>query len=141
MKKLILIIATVLFFSESFGQPTNPAHSLSKQDYLTKSKKQKTGAWGLLGFGAAMLVGGTIIAASETGDRWNEGGDEGLEAAGVVAALGIAAMAGSIPLFAASGKNKRKAASLSFNNMRIPLLKNSSLVYRSMPALSLNINL
>ena len=141
MKKLILIIAAILHFSESFSQQTNPAPSLSKQDYLAKSKKQKTGAWGLLGFGAAMLVGGTIIAASETEDRWNDGGGENLEAAAVVAAIGVAAMAGSIPLFIASGKNKRKAASLSFNNMRILQLKNSSLVYKPMPAVSLKINL
>jgi hypothetical protein len=141
MKKLILIIAAILFFFESFSQQTNPAPSLSKQDYLTKSKKQKTGAWGLLGFGAAMLVGGTIIAASETEDRWNEGEGESLDAAGVVAAIGVTAMVGSIPLFIASSRNKRKAMSVSLKNEQFQSLKNSSLVYKPMPAVSLKINL
>ena len=141
MKELLLVFVSVLIYSESFSQQTNPGPSLSKQDYLTKSKKQKTAAWGLLGFGAAMLVGGTIIASSEAEDRWDEGGGEGLEAAAVVAAIGVAAMAGSIPFFIASGKNKRKAAAFSFNNLRIPHIKNGSMVYRPMPAVSLKIYL
>ena len=141
MKKLILMIAAALLFFKTFSQQTNPVPASLQKDYLQKSKKQKTAAWGLLGFGTAMLVGGTAIAAHEYGDRWNEGEGEGLEAAGVVAAIGVTAMVGSIPLFVASSRNKRKAMSVSVKNEQFHSLKNSSLVYRSMPAVSLKINL
>ena len=141
MKKLVVIIATFLLFFETFSQQSNPAPALTKQDYLIKSKKQKTSAWGLLGIGTAMLVAGTAIAAHEYGDAWNEGEGEGLEAAGVVAAMGVAAMIGSIPLFIASSRNKSKAMSVSLKNEQFQSLKNSSLVYRPMPAVSLKINL
>jgi len=141
MKKLVVIIATFLLFFETFSQQSNPAPALTKQDYLIKSKKQKTSAWGLLGIGTAMLVGGAAIAAQEAGDTWNGGESEGLEAAGVVAAMGVAAMIGSIPLFIASSRNKSKAMSVSLKNEQFQSLKNSSLVYRPMPAVSLRINL
>ena len=141
MRKLILTIVTALLFFETFSQQTNPAHALTKQDCLIKSKKQKTAAWGVLGIGIAMLVAGTAIAAHEYGDAWNEGEGEGFEAAGVVAAIGITAMVGSIPLFIAAGKNKRKAMSVSLKNEQFQSLKNSSLVYRPMSAVSLKINL
>jgi len=138
MKKLILIITAILFFFKSFSQQTNHAPSLSKQDYLTKSKKQKTAAWGVLGVGTVMLIGGGYIAGHETFD--NDGEDEEVVAAGVVAAIGVAAMVGSIPLFIASSRNKRKAMSLSLENEKFRSLENCSLVYRSMPAVSLKIN-
>jgi hypothetical protein len=139
MKKVVLSIVTAVFIFKSFGQQTNPAAASSKQDYLTKSQKQKTGAWGLLGIGTVMLIGGAYIAGHETFD--NDGNDSGVAAAGVVAAMGVAAMIGSIPLFIASGKNKRKAASISFKSERFQYLKNNSLVYKPMPAVSLKINL
>jgi len=50
-------------------------------------------------------------------------------------------MLGSIPVFIASSKNERKAASFSFNNMMTPQIKNSSLVYKPIPAVTLKINL
>ena len=63
---------------------------------------------------------------------------------GVIAAFFVAgtlSMLGSIPFFIASGKNKRRAASLSFNNMMSPQIKNSSMVNKPIPAVSLKINL
>ena len=141
MRKLILIITTALFLFDSFSQQTNPAPALPKQDYLAKSKKQKTAAWGLFAVGTVMLVAGAAIAADKAGERWDGQGGEGLEAAGVVAAMGVAAMVGSIPLFIASSRNKRNAASISFKNGRFQYLRNSNLVYKPMPAVSLKINL
>jgi hypothetical protein len=108
---------------------------------LTKSQKQKTRGWGVFGFGTAMLVGGSAIAAIGADDSWNDDGNESLKAGGVVAAFGLGAMVGSIPFFIASGKNKRMAATVSFNNMRIPQMLNSGLVHKPMAAVSLKFNL
>ena len=59
------------------------------------------------------------------------------------AAVGIGAVciAGSIPFFIASAKNKRRAMSVSFKNETIPQLQKSSFANRSVPSLTLKISL
>jgi len=47
----------------------------------------------------------------------------------------------SIPLFIASGKNKRRAASLSVSNIRTQQIKDRSMAYKPIPTGSLKINL
>ena len=150
MKKLILTIATALFFFESFGQQIDPAPAFPKQDYLKKSKKQKTTGWILLGGGAALVVIGAVIPKGEEVTPSPLGPfdpygiyevDENDGVKAVFYTIGSLSMLASIPFFISSGKNKRRAATLSLNNMRTPQIKNSSLVYRPMPAVSLKINL
>lgn len=137
---MLLIIATTLF-----GQQTKPTPKLTKQDYLQKSKKQKTAAWLLLGGGTVLAVSGAVISANETandiGDiflgRYEEGGDAGV----VLFIAGFASMAGSIPFFIASGRNKNKAINLSFKMQRVPQLQKGSLINESIRSLSIKISL
>jgi len=148
MKKAVFFIMLLLFVIGSFGQQS-PTTSAPKPntDYLQKSKKQKTTSWILLGGGATLVLTGIIIPKGEfvgydgsyLGTPIEEYKNEGIKAAFGVA--GVLTMLGSIPFFIVSGKNKRKAASLSFKNMRAPQIKNSSMVYRPIPAVSLKINL
>jgi hypothetical protein len=79
-------------------QPTK-----NRDYYLTKSKKQKTVAIVLLtGGGLATTLGFGIGGGNESSfDEANTGG--------IIAVVGIASMIGSIPLFIASARNKRKA--------------------------------
>ena len=85
---MILFIAFLLLLIRSFGQQiTSRAPSTTQQVYLQKSKKQKTAAWGLFAVGTVMLVAGAALAADQAGERWDGQGGEGLEAAGVVAAM------------------------------------------------------
>ena len=56
----------------------------------------------MLGGGAALVLGGAILDLSSD---WNKSETPYL----VVIGIGGASMVGSIPLFIASGKNKRKA--------------------------------
>jgi len=148
MKKLVLAIATALFFFESFCQQTNPAPALTKQDYLQKSKKQKTAAWILLAGGAAMMITGGIIWSNAVED--NVDPDNPLspllapatttKGTGLVFA-GLLVSAGSIPLFIASGKNWRRAASVSLNYQKVQQVQNSAFVSRSLPSLTLKFSL
>ena len=103
--------------------------------YLAKSKRQKSGGWIMLGGGAALIGTGFLI-----GDREESSFDDAATGA-ILGGVGVLLMLGSIPVFIASGKNKRKASSISFNNMMTPQIKNSSLVYIPIPAVSLKINL
>ena len=60
---------------------------------------------------------------------------------GVFQLTGFVSMLGSIPLFIASSKNKRKAASISINNEKIQTLQKGSFAYKFVPAVRLTIRL
>jgi hypothetical protein len=135
MKKFFICTMLLLMTTSSFCQQTDFSQSLTRQDYLKKSKNQKTTAWILLGGGAAVAVGAAILDVSSD---WSKS-----ETPYIVALFtGGAAMLGSIPLFIASGRNKRKAmnASTYFEIQRNPVLTNTGLTLHSLPTLSLKLN-
>ena len=103
MKKTIIYLLLIGLSMSSFCQKTNDSVPVVKTDYLVKSKNQKTAAWVLLGGGVALMGAGYLI-----GDSKNATFDDA--GTGVVlAGIGFLSTIGSIPLFIASGKNKRKA--------------------------------
>ena len=130
----------------SFSQQINPAPSLTKQDYLNKSHKQKKTGWIFLGSGAALFITGLVIPKGELTDQFNYYTfekdvyeNDGLKGAFMVA--GTLGMLGSIPFFIASGKNKKRAASISFRNFPIPAIRNGNIVKQPVPSLYLNVSL
>ena len=136
MKKTILFVLLLTISAASFSQPINPSPTLTKQDYLKKSNNQKFVAW-------TVLTGGTIalaLAAIDTDVCVGAGCTKNSFPA-VAAGIGAVCIAGSIPFFIASGKNKRKAMSISFKNEMTPQLHNVSVINRSVPSLSLRISL
>jgi hypothetical protein len=119
MKKNIVFMMLLILSTTSFGQQTQLSEKHSRQDYLTKSKHQKTAAWIMLGGGAALATVGVIISSArvydELGTAFTTGHDDKtFVAGGILAAVGGLSMVGSIPLFIASGKNKRKAMATAF---------------------------
>jgi hypothetical protein len=103
MKKTIIYVLLLALPTSSFCQKTNDTVPVIKTDYLVKSKNQKTAAWVLLGGGVALIGAGFLI-----GDSKNATFDDA--GTGVVlGGIGFLSTIGSIPLFIASGKNKRKA--------------------------------
>ena len=103
MKKTILCTMMMAFAMSAFSQPINSKPPMTSQEYLTKSKDQKEAAWVLLGLGVTGIGASVLIASSS----------DFLESDG--AGLGILFIGGSlltltsIPVFIASGKNKRRA--------------------------------
>lgn len=134
MKKIILFTMLLTMSATSFSQPTTETATV-KTNYLQKSKNQKTTAWVLLGGGAALILVGDLIGNNKESSFSDAG--TGV----VIAGVGALSMLGSIPLFIASGKNKRKAMSMSFKNEMIPQLQTGSFVNRAVPSLSLKISL
>src|SRR5436190_9722528 len=103
MKKVITYVLLLAMPAITFCQKTNDSVPAVETDYLVKSKNQKTAAWVLLGGGVALMGAGYLI-----GDSKNATFDDA--GTGVVlAGIGFLSTIGSIPLFIASGKNKRKA--------------------------------
>ncbi len=132
----------IMLASSSFSQQTNPSPTFSKQDYLKKSKNQKTAAWIFLGGGATTLLTGLVIPKGEVvHEGWfgNDYKNDGIKAG--LGLTGILSMAGSIPFFVVSSKNKKKAASVSISNEKIQSLQKGSFAYRFVPSVSLIIRL
>ena len=122
MKKIMIYVMLLLLSATSFSQQNNPSQPFTREDYLKKSKNQKTAGWILLGGGAVMSAIGSVVLLNEVADIYVNifdpnpppaNNDETLGS--VLFVGGVLAMAGSIPLFIAAGKNRRKAAaSVSF---------------------------
>jgi len=123
MKKMISLAVLLAVAVTSFSQQTEPSPVLTKQDYLQKSKSQRTSAFILLGTGAALLA----VAAP---------GNVSFDILPILVIGGGAAIVGSIPLFIAAGKNKRKAMSLSFKNETVPLPKYGGFTYQCATSLT-----
>jgi hypothetical protein len=118
----------------SFCQKTSDSVPVIKTDYLAKSKNQKTAAWILLGGGVALIGTGFIV-----GDSKNSSFDDAAFGA-LLAGIGTLSAIGSIPLFIASGKNKRRAmkASALIKMETVPLIQKQSYIKISYPSFSVS---
>ena len=147
MKKIMIILLLVIITAASFSQQIEPSQAFTKQDYLKKSKNQKTAAWIMLGGGFALTSTALAVALAEVTahavcffcDPEVVTSHQGL--INTLAITGTVAMIGSIPLFSAGARNKRRAAELSFKNEKTLLPDNNSLAFKNIPSLSLKIRL
>jgi len=123
-----------------FGQPTTP---VVNTDYLQKSKNQKTAAW-------IMLIGGTVATTIGFGVAVSGGLDcafgdlrcgKDQTLTDVLAISGSAAMLGSVPLFIAAGRNKKKAMSVSLSGQPAPRIIKNNLAHKTVPSITLKIGL
>jgi hypothetical protein len=135
MRLFFICSIMLLMTATSFCQQANPPQPLTKNDYLQKSKNQKTAAWVLLGGGLALAVGGALL---DVNSDWSSSETPYL----VVITAGCASMLGSIPLFISAAKNKRKAmnAAAYIGIQRDPAITNSGLTLHSVPTLLLKLN-
>ena len=128
----------MLFAEKIFSQvDTATAHTSLKTEYLKKSKTQKTIAWVLVATGTTlMIIGGSVGNHAATDLSINEAASGGgLIIAGAVMDLG------SIPLFIAGAKNKRRAMSVSINSDFVPRLQQGMVARVRMPGIGLRIRL
>lgn len=144
MKKIIIIPMLLILSTTSFSQPAPETPTL-KTDFLKKSRTQNTTAWFLLGGGLVLQIVGAGISANETvTDFSNIFSGEERKSTNTVEILGytsLVSMLGSIPLFIAARKNKKKAMSLSLKNETMPQLHKGNIVNPSVPSLTLKISL
>jgi hypothetical protein len=138
MKHTIIFLTLWLFAMETFGQAqTN--QTFSKDDYLIKSKAQKTTAWILLGTGLGIAAAGGIVQLIAEDGR---DGGWGFDFTGTYIAIGGGIVAASsIPFFISSSSNKKKAASVVISNRKIFLPRANSFSLTAQPTITLNIGL
>ena len=150
MKPIIIIFLLLAMSSTLFSQEIAQSKSLTKEDYLRKSRHQKTAAWFLVGGGFLMVsTAATIAVADASTAIWRMIPDRDEDAyphkgmANTFAIVGCLAIIASIPCFSEASKNKRKAKGLSvyFKPGKTYQLQNYCLVQRFVPGVSLKIDL
>ena len=139
MSKIFIVVFGMLFCISTFAQKTEPTHQLSNEDYLSKSKSQKTMAWILTAGGGAMIVTGLVFISS----NWDYFDAEGIGTGLLIG--GAAAVTGGIILFNASKRNRENAmqrgVTLNLKLENAKLNRNATLKNSFYPALSLKIGL
>ena len=137
MKKSMIYFLLLALPVTSFCQKTYDTVPDIKTGYIEKSKNQKTAAWVLLGGGVALIGTGFLV-----GNDKEASFDDAFTGA-LMAGIGVLSTIGSIPLFIASGKNKRRAMGgttfLKMEDSR--MIHNQSFVQTSYPAIALKIKL
>ncbi len=146
MKALIV----VFLFISCFAAKAQESKTSLPIDFQKKNRQQKIAAWTLLSTGFVSTFIGTVIATKEVVKivviPWPGGplpDDKKLNGGAAFIICGSAAMMGSIPLFIAAGRNKRKiktmTANLKFENFNS--LNKASLVLGLYPALAVHIKI
>lgn len=147
MKQILLFLFLGLS-ATSFAQQADTTKHTPATDYLKKSKNQKTAGWILLGGGALMTTIGTVVVANDITDELvnifdpNPPAKKNETLGSVLFYGGLVAVAGSIPLFIAAGKNRRKAAaSVSFKMENATNIYQYAVTNARYPAVALQIRL
>ncbi|HVZ55847.1 MAG TPA: hypothetical protein VG870_04250 [Chitinophagaceae bacterium] len=131
MKKWIVTLLLVTGMVDSYSQGTQ----LTREALRQKSGNQRTAGWIMLGGGTALAVAG-IITFSHS-DFLSDG--SGTDAGGIMTVGGVLLDLGSIVLFAASSRNARKAARMSFRSQPALLPRPGGLGVRPVPSLTLQV--
>jgi hypothetical protein len=147
MKKIIVFAVLLILSASSFSQQEKRSAGLSKEDYLQKSGKQKRAANIMLGGGAVLLITGIVIpkgAQMDTDEIYpfftvTSYRNDGIRAA--LAITGILSMLGSVPVYIASGKNKRRAMAISFKNERTVQMQKGAFVHQPVPSITIKLSL
>jgi len=141
-RTLLTLVMSLVLSASSFAQTTNPAQPFSPEDYRKKSKSQLTAAYIFLGGGTVLAAAGVAIGFGEAvntiGNIFNPDEVSTSNTGEVLFYTGLVSMAGSVPLFIASSRNKKKAASVSaiFKMEHRSVIQQQSLARASYPALS-----
>lgn len=130
MKQITLCITLLIFSTVSLCQQTTLSQTITKQDYLQKSKHQKKTAWILAGGGLLLEISGAIAY---------QHGNAGL----LLFGAGLLSQATSIPFFISAGINKRKSkkASVSFKVEKTPDFQPATISSRSHSKVSFKLDL
>ena len=136
MKKSIFCLIMFCTVTTCFSQSIHHRPLTMSQEYLKKSKNlHKAGNTLLItGFAAATVPVMIMIGTSYRGQ---------INASPLLlttSAVGVAMMAGSIPLFIMSGSNKRKGMKVTLENTKVMHFKNAQLVNKSIPSLAITVS-
>jgi hypothetical protein len=114
MKRVILFLSFIITSISSFSQSTS-------DEYLAKSRHQKTIAWVMLGGGVGLTALGVAVSEANAIGYAMGNSSNNNTAGTVLAVVGVASALGSIPMFISASKTKHKAY-MSFNMQKVPMV-------------------
>lgn len=144
MKMIITSIIMLTVSLVSYSQQTEPSAVLTKQNYLQKSKSQKTVAWILAGSGVGLMVAGfATVSEKDAANYLFQVDNSGFNTSVTLFVIGGITTLSSIPFFIASGKNRRKAiaAKVSIDIKRSYGTESFAVKSSAYPALTLKLSL
>jgi hypothetical protein len=136
-----LLLATLHL---AYGQSTGNRTALGKEDYLKKSKVQKKLASITGGTGLGIFTIGLVIYFSQYGNGLSGGtgyNEKTSKTGETLMYVGGGLVLVSVPFKMAYKRNKKLAASLSFNNRRIVCPPLANKAFSFVPSLCLQIGL
>ncbi|HSF46130.1 MAG TPA: hypothetical protein VLA58_08960 [Chitinophagaceae bacterium] len=114
MKKTTLLLLMAAFCMSSFGQLNDSTYRQTvKNDFLRKSRNQRTTGFILLGAGVVLTVTGVAMVNNGNDDILNPGNWVDTGAGAGIATVGILSTLTSIPFFIMSINNNKKAKKMS----------------------------
>ncbi|HLO83301.1 MAG TPA: hypothetical protein VK166_20200 [Chitinophagaceae bacterium] len=114
MKKLTCLLLFAATWFNSFSQIKDTAAArILKEDYLNKSKRQRTTGFVLLGIGAALTITGVLVINNNSDNPLDPNDVVNTTAGAGVFLIGAISSVASIPFFISSVSNKKKAMKLS----------------------------
>ncbi|SHM41238.1 hypothetical protein SAMN04488057_101370 [Cyclobacterium lianum] len=132
----ILIVAVLL------GSQINVLAQESKNEYLEKSRRQKTAGYIMAGGGLAMVAAGSIMFSENFILFGASNAEERATGMGVaMAVVGGIATIGSIPMLISAANNKRKATQMSFKPLPTSVPGYAGGIPSHIPSLTLTIPL
>jgi len=142
--KIFLLFLLLITLHIGYGQSTENRTGPGKEDYLKKSKRQKTWGWIAAGTGVGLFTIGLVMYLSEYGDGLPGGtgyNEKTSNTGETLMFVGGGLVLVSIPFQIEYKRNKKLAASVSINNRRIvyPLLVDKTFSFA--PSLCLRIGL
>ena len=135
MQKTVFLFIILIIAVSAFSQQSSPSSTLLKQDYLGKSKKQKTTAAILFGGGLLSTYAGLATLAGKCAPESANTDNF------IMIGAGFTAIVTSIPLFVISHINKRKGLRMAFINQPALQIINNSFVYKTIPSINFKISL
>lgn len=141
MKKYTFLLILICLAYRSFGITTDTLPPLSKQDYLMKSKQQKTTAKILVGAGALLTGVGMLVGTGQALGNIFVPEPERRNSGEVIIIIVLVTMGSSIPFFISSSSNKKKAMQLSLKAEKTSVVAYRSINNKLIPSLTLKLSL
>ena len=142
MTKFLLFFVFSMITIISHAQTPTADSSLRspKEELLQKSKNQRTGGIVLLAVGGAAIIGTGVVATKDLENLFDDSNSN----EGAVAALfvvGAASVAGGIISLVSGHRNKKRAMSMTFQNIPTNAVMRNMALQQYIPSISLRFRL
>lgn len=132
MKRTMNLIGMIVAFVIATGIPAI-GQEMTKEDYLARSKRQKTGGLVLTATGVVVL--GAVLLSAKNSDL------DDIQGNVIFGVTGAAAIVGGLLILSNAGADARRASELSFKTQPTNMPRYHGTIPKAYPSLTLSISL